>query len=777
MPAVREMVRRRVLRAIRRLRSPAISESLRAALVERGAARGRRPRRAGPRDGGARGDGVREGACCGRGGGGVVRAGAGALLRPARAARRQLRSRGGYRCGRRCGGSEDSRFARRACAGPRRRASAQPRSRDTPRVAACRASAKTQLAALESPDPRGPVEEGAAPPPPPDPAKREALEQRFGRARRSARQRRRARWRKRRSAFGAGAARQERRLAARSAGRPRAQPSASRQSDALLCPSSSSSSDWNASRSISPTGPGTRSRSRPPMTPPGQRGRRDARAHRSGRLRAAGARGPCGCDRRRPRRRVRSSACERRRGGRCPGRPPIATRFAAQPITSRRRSSRCRRRSKPSRTTENRSRPRRRRRRRARRAPQGARDPFAAAPGESARAAQAGSGVRSGRGARGIGSVTTVRARAGWRRRARGARGRRRRRGLGERRSAGAVARIRGSAQLLQGVRDREAERPAVEREESARAAAVGAGGEGLVRRGRTWRISTARSSSRRALARRLASFAAAPVGAQEVRVEVDPGPHYQGEPIELQVVATQFEEEPAPAVEFDPQAGLSLRFLGVSPSTSTSISIINGQCQPGPRGQLHLPLRAVEHAQSASLRVPEFRVRQGTTLRQTEPFTLEIAAVQRSDEFGISVVLPEGPIFVGQRVPVAIEFRLDKQIQRELLKYRVQIPLFDVPGLRFVDSSPSRSDTSARGVDRRRCDAILAAISEERTIGGRTNLVVRAERTLIAQRPGEIRAGAPTRLDRARHELSPRSLRAATGGRVPAIGLARGGP
>ncbi len=240
-----------------------------------------------------------------------------------------------------------------------------------------------------------------------------------------------------------------------------------------------------------------------------------------------------------------------------------------------------------------------------------------------------------------------------------------------------------------------------------------------------------------------LASFAAAPGGAQEVRVDVAPGPHYQGEPIELQVVATQFEEEPAPAVEFDPQAGLSLRYLGVSPSTSTSISIVNGQFS-----RVHEVSFIYRYELSSmrigALRVPAFRVRQGTTLRQTEPFTLEIAAVKRSDEFGISVVLPEGPIFVGQRVPVAIEFRLDSEIQRELLQYRIEIPLFDVPGLRFVDSNPSRSDsqlevTTAAGVMR------FPASSEERTIGGRTNLVVRVERTLIAQKPGEIRAEAPS--------------------------------
>ena len=240
-----------------------------------------------------------------------------------------------------------------------------------------------------------------------------------------------------------------------------------------------------------------------------------------------------------------------------------------------------------------------------------------------------------------------------------------------------------------------------------------------------------------------LAFVAAAPGGAQEVRVEVDPGPHYQGQPIEIQVVATQFEEEPAPAVEFDPQAGISLRFLGVSPSSATSISIVNGHFS-----RIHEVSFSYRYEltsmRTGALRVPEFRVRQGATLRRTEPFALEIAAVQSSDEFGISVVLPAGPIFVGQKVPVAIEFRLDGELQRELLEYRIAIPLFDLPGLHFVDTNPARSDTqlevtTAAGVMR------FPASSEQRMIGGRASLVVRVERTMIAQKPGVIRADAPS--------------------------------
>jgi len=229
---------------------------------------------------------------------------------------------------------------------------------------------------------------------------------------------------------------------------------------------------------------------------------------------------------------------------------------------------------------------------------------------------------------------------------------------------------------------------------------------------------------------------------AQEVRVDVDPGPHYQGQPVALDIVASGFEEEPAPEIEFDPPDGMSLRFLGVSPSTSTSITIVNGKMT-----RVHEVTFVYRYELSSrrvgAVGVPEFRVRQGQLLRRTRPFPLEIASVPTSDEFGISVVLPQGPIFVGQKVPVAIELRIDNAVLQDYLSYTVEIPLFDVPGLRFVDTSPPRSNTqlevtTAAGLMR------LPAVSEERMIGGRSSLVLRAERTLIAQKPGMIRAEAP---------------------------------
>lgn len=242
-----------------------------------------------------------------------------------------------------------------------------------------------------------------------------------------------------------------------------------------------------------------------------------------------------------------------------------------------------------------------------------------------------------------------------------------------------------------------------------------------------------------------LAAFAclAASAGAQEARVEIAPAPYYQGQPIELHVVATQFEEDPTPEVGFDPAPGVSLRFVGVSPSSSTSISIVNGRMTRV--HEVSFTYRYELTSQRVGpIDVPVFRVRQGATQRETRSFAIEIGAVPTSDEFGISVVLPEGAIFVGQKVPVVIEVRFDQSAVQDVVDYRVQIPLFEVAGLRFIDSQPVGANaqiqvaTASGGLN-------LQATSEEKTVGGRPSLVLRAERTLVAQKPGRIEAAAPS--------------------------------
>jgi hypothetical protein len=233
----------------------------------------------------------------------------------------------------------------------------------------------------------------------------------------------------------------------------------------------------------------------------------------------------------------------------------------------------------------------------------------------------------------------------------------------------------------------------------------------------------------------------ATPVVAQDVRIQVARGPYYVGEPFEVQVIASDFEEDPAPEVSGGPLEGGQLRYVGVSPSTSTSISIINGKLS-----RVHEVTFVYRYeltgTQEGRIRIPEFTVAQASTSRSTRSFALEIGGVPETNTVEIALELPPGPIFVGQKVPIAIEFRIDRRTQKDLVSYQVHVPLFDSSALRFLDEPPARADThleiqTAAGVLR------LPAVSSERQIHGRPTLVVRAERTMIAISADQIQAEA----------------------------------
>lgn len=235
----------------------------------------------------------------------------------------------------------------------------------------------------------------------------------------------------------------------------------------------------------------------------------------------------------------------------------------------------------------------------------------------------------------------------------------------------------------------------------------------------------------------------ATPVAAQQVRVQIAHGPYYVGEPIEVQIVASDFEEDPTPEISVGSFSGGQLRLIGVSPSTSTSISFVNGKIS-----RIHEVTFVYRYeligTTAGRMRVSEFNVVQANISRRTQAFDLDIEGIPLTNRVEIELYLPEGPIFVGQKVPIAIEFRIDREAQKNLVSYQVHVPLFDLSTLRFLDEPPVRTDThlevrTAAGTIQ------LPAVSLERQIGGRPALVVRAERTMIAISPDEIRTAAPS--------------------------------
>lgn len=227
---------------------------------------------------------------------------------------------------------------------------------------------------------------------------------------------------------------------------------------------------------------------------------------------------------------------------------------------------------------------------------------------------------------------------------------------------------------------------------------------------------------------------AAGSAAAQEVQLQVSAGPHYTSEPVEVQVRVEDFEETPQPTVEAPAPASGKLRYVGVSPSVTSSM-VFDGQRMTRTREVSFVFRFEFRPSQPGEAEVGPFTVSQGATTRTTPPVRLNIRQVPASDRLGVALELPSDPIYVGERVPVAVEFRLDRTLQENLQSYTLEVPFFDLDQpFRFVDEPGEQGDT----------EVTLVTPDGNLTLKGhaqrRANeVVIRIERTLMALAEGEF--------------------------------------
>jgi hypothetical protein len=140
---------------------------------------------------------------------------------------------------------------------------------------------------------------------------------------------------------------------------------------------------------------------------------------------------------------------------------------------------------------------------------------------------------------------------------------------------------------------------------------------------------------------------------------------------------------------------------------------------------------------------VPPFQIQQGTVTRQTAPVALQVRNIPASDQVAVRLVVPEGPVFVGQKAEVSVEFAIARELQRDLVSYSLRVPLFESHRYRFVDD-PRDKDTELQ-IQTDDGTLLLAASSSEEMRAGQKVLVVRANRTMIPLEPGVAEIAAPS--------------------------------
>ena len=163
-------------------------------------------------------------------------------------------------------------------------------------------------------------------------------------------------------------------------------------------------------------------------------------------------------------------------------------------------------------------------------------------------------------------------------------------------------------------------------------------------------------------------------VSAQRVRSTSDPtvslrmtrGPYYAEVPITLQLQIEGYDKDPAP--EITPgqvPENADLQLISLSPNHSSMVRIVNGRRQAWERTSWVANFELVLKAPGAAL-TPTFTVTQGSKSNVVKSRRVVASEVPVSDQIGIELVLPERPVYPGQRVPIQIIMKIAGGLQEK---------------------------------------------------------------------------------------------------------------
>lgn len=232
----------------------------------------------------------------------------------------------------------------------------------------------------------------------------------------------------------------------------------------------------------------------------------------------------------------------------------------------------------------------------------------------------------------------------------------------------------------------------------------------------------------------------ALPVHAEQVELRVSDGPYYAGVPIELQVVAEDFEESPQPVVEVAELAQGSLELTGVSPSVSSSIQVINGRMKQWKSVRFHYNYRFFVE-KTGRYRIGPFTVRQGNKEARTQAVTLKVGEIPTGGDQRVLLLLPKGSFFVGQRIPVRLEWWIQTDLVEKLVQHEAYVPLFEmIETFRFLEEEEDAQGKASNALPIHTASGFkkFPATTRQTRWQGASYIVLTVARTAIPLKSGE---------------------------------------
>ncbi|MCB9572968.1 MAG: BatD family protein [Kofleriaceae bacterium] len=180
------------------------------------------------------------------------------------------------------------------------------------------------------------------------------------------------------------------------------------------------------------------------------------------------------------------------------------------------------------------------------------------------------------------------------------------------------------------------------------------------------------------ALAAAVIAVAPPPAAAQDAptaHIQLETRQAYAELPFNLVVVAEGFDDDPAPEQPSLQIAGATVTPLGVEPRVQQSIQVVNGRRFES-RETTWLLRWQVVAARAGNLAVPSILISQGAKKATAEGGAVAITEIATTDDMRLALVLPDRPVWVGETVPVEIDWLLRRQVHDQQLV----VPMLSMP-------------------------------------------------------------------------------------------------
>lgn len=241
-----------------------------------------------------------------------------------------------------------------------------------------------------------------------------------------------------------------------------------------------------------------------------------------------------------------------------------------------------------------------------------------------------------------------------------------------------------------------------------------------------------------------LVALVATGAEAQQATLQMVQGPYYTGVPIELHVVAEDFDEDPTPDVSAEAPPKSRLEFLQARPQVSSMMSIVNGRVTQNRTVRFAFVHQLTVNAPGTT-NVGPFTVSQNGKTATTRSLTIQVVDMPEAKGQRLRLVLPDHPVFIGQRIPVTLEWWTESGLADRLYNQHLRIPLFlDTANFQFLDEEKQPSRISIN-VEMPGGEEEIPAEVKQVTDGGKNWVIRSFSRTLIPVASGRFDLGAPT--------------------------------